>query len=143
MEHRIINVPLVFVPAALRKTGHLLLRGLSVATDKLLSECVDDIIEGRTEYWLVSDGAEFVGAFLTAIVDIEDGKTALDVFGLGGRDLRLWGKALSQEMAEHASRNGCSRIVFCGAKALSRIYEDVHIVGEHSPGVFKYERAVS
>lgn len=122
--------------------GPHLLRGLSEATDQTIENVVDSLVTGSATLWAVIDADKIKGAFLTSIVDDENDETAVDVYALGGEDLPKWGKQLSDTMAAFAKHNGAARVIFVGRKGLERLYSGVRIVGEHSPGVFKFERTV-
>lgn len=119
-----------------------LLKGLSAATDKTLKDVMDSIFDGTNCLWAIFEDGKIVGVFVTAVYPDEDGTTFLDVFALGGERIEKWGKPISDAMATHAKEMGCNRIVFCGRKALLRLYEGVTIVGERAPGVYEFERAV-
>lgn len=119
-----------------------LLRGLAVATDKTLKDVVDSIFAGTNCLWAIFEDGKIVGVFVTAVYPDDDGGRFLDVFALGGERIGTWGKNISGAMAVHAKEMGCNRIVFCGRKALLRLYEGVSIIGERKPGVYEFERAV-
>lgn len=122
--------------------GPHLLRGLSGAPDQTIEGVIDALVDGSATLWAVIDDDKIKGAFLTSIVEDEDDRTAVDVYALGGDELAKWGEMLSDTMAAFAKHNGASRVIFMGRKGLQKVYSGVRIVGEHSPGVFKFERTV-
>lgn len=125
-----------------RIVGPHLLRGLAAAPDQTVQGVIDDILDGTTTLWVAIDEDEVKGVFLTALVDDGGGKSAVDVFGLSGQGLDSWGKDLSDTMAAFAKHNDAHRVIFAGRKGLLKFYSGVRIVGEHSPGVFQFERTV-
>jgi hypothetical protein len=137
----VFPVPLVTLGAMWPSVAPLLMRGLA-ATDEKLEDVVVDLLTFKTQLWIVLDDTDLVGVFLSRIID-EDGEKYVDVFGLAGDRLLGWGKTISNVMAAYAKSKHCKRYVFCGRKGLLRAYEGVRIVGEHSPGVYRYERAVT
>jgi len=119
----------------------LLMQGLG-ASDGQLSEAVDDILNGRAHVWIVITNEQIKGVFLTAMV-VDDYCESIDVYALAGEGIIEWGKAISERMAKYAKANGCKRVLFAGRKALLKVYEGARIVGELSPGVYQFERAVA
>lgn len=138
----IIVVPPENTKEALVAAGHLLLRGLSTEHGMTLQAAIDSIVEGKHQFWVVFDGEKIIGAFLTEVFNEGDQRT-LDVGALAGERILSWGKAISREMVRFANFTGASRIIFKGRKGLLRAYEGFTIVGEDSPGIFKFERAVT
>lgn len=113
------------------------------------AQCEQDILDGinaiaanKARVWVILEGDEVLGAFLTSVV-VDDRGMAVDVYGLGGRNILRWGKALSDEMVAYAKRNECGRVIFKGRKALMKAYEGIEMVGEEPDGTLIYERLVA
>jgi hypothetical protein len=138
----IIAIPREAIGFMFPAVGPHLLRGLTGATDQTVEGVLDALVDGTAQLWAAVGDDRIKGAFLTSIVEDDDEKTAVDVYALGGEELAKWGGELSDTMAAFAKHNGAHRVIFVGRKALSKLYRDVRIVGEHSPGVFKFERTV-
>jgi len=81
-----------------------------------------------------------VAACLTSVID--DG-AALDVYGLGGKQMLRWGRDLTAAMIEVAKANGCPKVTFKGRKALRRAYPAIVETGQDGPNLYTYERAVA
>lgn len=141
IETRILQVPLPLVGAMWPIVAPQLLRGVA-ASDGDLKALVDDIVAGVANLWVITDDGDLLGVFVTAIIEDDSGR-AVDVYGLSGRKIERWGHLISERMNAYAKANECGRVLFCGRKGLLRTYEGVSIVGEHSPGIFQFERIVS
>ena len=102
-------------------------------------EALADIDQGRARVWAILEDGEPVAAFLTSVID----GNALDVYGLGGKRMLRWGKALTDAMLRVAEVNGCEKIVFKGRKALRRCYPEIREIGQEGPNLYHYERAVA
>lgn len=144
----IFAIPREAIGFMLPAVGPHLMRGLLKAIDQdadgvqSVEEVFDDLGEGLAQLWVVIDDDRIIGTFLTALVDDIDEKKAVDVYALAGEGLARWGEMLSDTMAAYAKHNDACRVIFIGRKALRKIYSGVRIVGEHSPGVFRFERVV-
>lgn len=137
----ILPVPLITLGVMWPTVAPLMLRGLA-ATDEKLEDVIGNLLAFKTQLWIVLRDGDLVGVFLTRIIQ-EDDDQFVDIYGLAGEGLIAWGKDISKVMAGYTLSKGCKRYAFCGRKGLLRAYEGARIVGEHSPGVYRYERAVA
>lgn len=119
-----------------------MMQGLSAATDLTLAQVVTSVLDGDDTCWIVVENGQVIATFLTAsFEDDQTGQLFLCVFALGGRDLKSWGKALGERMAEAAKASGCESVRFRGRKEWSRILPSYRAIGERD-GETVYERAV-
>lgn len=140
----IVLVPLSFLPQMLPHLQAALEAGMTAATDIDLEKEFADVAAGKAQVWAILRSDRVIGAFLTSVVILKDGRRALDVYGLGGGGILGWGRDLSQLLIDYGKANACSVVVFKGRKALMRAYRGsgIAIVGQHGDGNYLYERAL-
>jgi hypothetical protein len=88
---------------------------------------------------VILKGPEPIAAFLTSIVATSDGE-AVDVYGLGGKNILQWGRQVTQAMIAYAQVNRIERIIFKGRKALQRAYPGIRVLGKEDATTYLYER---
>lgn len=133
------QLPINLLTPAWPHIGPFLLAGAEVDPDVNLEQAVSDVLEGRARIWVILDGEKPIGAFLTSIVTLSDGE-ALDVYGLGGRNILKWGRKITDAMVAYAQANRVERIIFKGRKALQRAYPGIRVVGQEDSNIYLYER---
>lgn len=138
----IIQIDKPFLGATWPAIGPHLIAGAQNADEGDVSKAVEDVFEDKARIWAVVDDGYVLAAFLTAVLEADDGTRKLDVYGLGGCQIMKWGKVLSKRMVEYAKGNECKAVIFKGRKALARAYDNVKIVGQEAPDRYVFERAV-
>jgi len=136
------QLPLNLLAPAWPHIAPFLIAGAKVDPDVDLNQAVADVMEGKARIWVILNGETPIGAFLTSIVQTSDGE-ALDVYGLGGRDILKWGRKITDSMIVYAQANRVDRIIFKGRKALQRAYPGIRAVGQEPDGTYLYERRVA
>lgn len=133
------QLPLDLLTPAWPHLAPFLIAGAKVDPDVDLNSAVRDVLEGRARIWVILDGAQPIGAFLTSIVMTSDGE-ALDVYGLGGKCIMKWGRKITEAMIAYAQVNRVEKIIFKGRKALQRAYPGIRVVGKEDEHTYLYER---
>jgi hypothetical protein len=136
------QLPLNLLTPAWPYLAPFLIAGAKVDPDVDLNQAVADVLEGKARIWVILEHDTPIGAFLTSIVQTSDGE-ALDVYGLGGRDILKWGRKITDSMIAYAQANRVERIIFKGRKALQRAYPGIRAVGQEPDGTYLYERRVA
>jgi hypothetical protein len=136
------KVPASHVDMAWPVAQPWLMRGLTAATNVSMTGIIAGLREETDQLWLVLDGTETVGAFLTAVHEDEDDPDTsfLAVYALGGERAPEWAAELGDTVTAFARAQDCEAVRFCGRPAWGRLVPDVQVIaagnGEHI-----YERA--
>lgn len=136
------QIPELYLSLLWADVGPFLIEGASVDSSLDIKSAIDDVFEGRARVWMIVDGERITAAFLTSVVTNEHSRS-LDVFGLGGKNILRWGRALTEAMTEYAIANECEKIIFKGRKALQRAYPGIRPIWAEADGTIRYERALS
>lgn len=134
-----------------KECGPLLLRGQLECTKgdmkRALLELCKDLEHahlGKVQVWVIIDDQDkrMVSAFLTRIVEGDDGNKALWVEGMAGERILAWGKVASARMVQFAKDENCTHVRGVGRLALLKAYEQAKAVEKRPDGLIVYERAV-
>lgn len=141
---KIMQVPPIMLVHMAPSLGPYLARGLPGSGRDPL-EIARDIKRDHNQVWAIFDGDRVVGAFLTAIVVVDEtGERCLDIFGLSGEGAPRWGRTLSDRMLEYAKANDCARFVFDGKQGWERACGNtVNIIGFKGGRTAIFERRVA
>lgn len=107
-----------------------------------LDEAIGSVLGGRAQLWSVLRDNHIDAAFMTELL-IEDGKTVVAVFALGGRGLPRFAAALDAAMMRFAMSQNASRIRFAGREGWLRVLPAYTITGRHEQGHAIFERRVT
>lgn len=141
---RIYQVPPLLLVNMAPHIGPYLARGMP-GSGREPMEIAKDIERDHCQVWAIFADSKVVGAFLTAIVVVEEtGERCLDIFGLSGDGAPRWGRALSDRMLEYAKANDCARFVFDGKQGWERACGNtVNVIGFKGGRTAIFERRVA
>lgn len=155
LPYNVIRVPVQYLADIWSHVMSDVQRGLAVS-DMSMGALIDGLLDQSIQLWLVlRSPAALVGrraviaVFCTSIerdVTPERGaEWVLSLYGLGGKQPRLWTGAVHAEMQRYARSEDCKRVRLCGRRAWQRILPGYAITGERpfqDERHYIYERAV-
>lgn len=111
--------PRMFGPVWL-KCGEVVREAVRTAGN--LGDVLARIEDESLQCWLVlRNGYTPAAAWFTDINVQDDGSRWLGVYGLNGKGVREWARALSDRMVDFARAERCERVLFAGRKAWGRL----------------------
>jgi hypothetical protein len=115
----VLCVPPEKFAAAWCRCGDLVRDAVRTAGD--LGDVVQRIEDTSLQLWLVLEDGQPVAAWFTDINVEDDGSRWIGVYGLNGRGVRQWARALADRMVEFAREERCARVLFAGRRAWGRL----------------------
>jgi hypothetical protein len=145
MTHRdaimIVCIPPTHFGRIIPLCADTLSRGLKMCDLGAMGDVIERIEAANLQVWMITDGDEPVATCFTDINEEADGGRFIAVYGLAGRRVWKWARALSDRLAEFAREERCSRVMFAGRPGWTRLLPEFHPVREQH-GQLIWERAV-
>jgi len=102
----------------------LLAPAIEMGEEMSLEQALEHCHTRNMQLWLVAeDDNTLLGVFTTRLVEVENAKHCY-VMHLGGKDMRKWGKEVTDLLAEWAKEAGCTKLLSQGRKGTERMYKD-------------------
>lgn len=121
-----------------------LTKGLSAAHDLSMSAVIRGLLDGYDQLWIVVDGKDVIGSFLTSVHQGDDDTPDrfLAVYALGGERAPEWAAALGDTITDYAKHKHCEAVRFVGRPGWGRLVPHVQPLSKANEREHIYERAV-
>lgn len=81
------------------------------------------------QLWILMNGDELTGCFMTNIFQVTAGTNVLNIFYLSGHGVKVWIDELDKKVSEFAIENGCSFYSCIARKGFSKLVSGLEEAG--------------